>query len=144
MRGFRVLTVTLTAVAFLAIPAIASGAIKIQRIAFDPSGADTGSNASLRREFIVLENTGNRDVDLTDWTIRDADRHVYRFGDFTLGAGDTVKLRTGSGGDTASTVYWDMGNYVWNNDGDTATLRDARNSRRDTCRYSGSGSSVTC
>jgi hypothetical protein len=36
-----------------------------------------------------------------------------------------VTVHTGSGTDTATDRYWGYGSPVWNNDGDTATLRTA-------------------
>jgi hypothetical protein len=38
----------------------ANAAIRIRKIAFDPPGSDTGSNTSLKQEFVVIKNTGNR------------------------------------------------------------------------------------
>lgn len=33
----------------------------------------------------------------------------------------------------AKNVYWGSGNYIWNNTGDTATLRNASGKTVDTC-----------
>jgi hypothetical protein len=32
-------------------------------------------------------------------------------------------------------VYWGSGNYIWNNTGDTATLRNASGKTLDTCSW---------
>jgi len=128
-----------------AMPAQALAAIKIHKIYFDSPGPDTGSNASLNAEYIVIKNTGSSRVGVGGWTIRDIAGHVYRFpAGFRIGAGAKVWVHTGSGSSGAQHRYWGMGWYVWNNDGDTARLRRANGSLADTCSYSGAGSYVFC
>ncbi|WP_246430636.1 lamin tail domain-containing protein [Streptomyces rectiverticillatus] len=73
---------------------------------------------------MTVTNRSGRTVDLTGWTISDAERHTYRL-HLKLGAYKSVKVHTGTGRDTAADVYWNSRAYVWNNDRDTATLRDA-------------------
>lgn len=121
------------------------GAIRITKIYFDSPGADTGSNSSLNAEWIAIRNTGTTGRQLLGWRIRDAAGHVYHFGSFKLPAKTTVKLHTGSGFDSfPNHVYWEQGNYVWNNDGDTAKLKNKAGTVVDKCSYSGAGSSVAC
>jgi hypothetical protein len=132
------------AVVVLAAPA-ASAAIRITRINYDSPGRDTRSNASLNAEWICLENTGGSTRQLRGWTISDAARHVYRFQRFRLRAGRTVTIHTGDGTDTAANLYWGSGNYIWNNDGDTARLRRPNGRLADSCHYdNSSASSVNC
>lgn len=128
---------------FVVIPA-ASGAIVISRIYFDSPGADRQSNASLNAEWVELRNTGRAAVSLMGWTVRNLKRHVYRFKGLTLRPGATVKVHTGRGTDTGKNVYWGSRYYIWDNDGDKATLRDARGKTVDGCSYRGAGSSVRC
>ena len=131
----------------LAIPAPASprgGGVRILKIAFDPPGADSGSNSSLNKETVVIVNEGASSVVMTGWTLRDRDAHVFRFPTFTLRAGARVTVHNGQGSDNAANLYWDSDGYVWNNDGDAATLRRRNGSRVDVCTYSGSGSTATC
>jgi hypothetical protein len=61
---------------------------------------------------------------------------VYRFGTFKLGAGASVKIHTGHGSNARKNVYWGSGNYIWNNDGDTATLKRPGGTVADRCHYS--------
>ena len=126
------------------LPASAGGGVRISRIVFNPPGNDNGSNASLKSETVTIKNTGSSAVTLTDWILRDTDRHNFRFPEFTLRAGRSVTVHTGSGADTRRHLYWDQDAYVWNNDGDIAILRDDSGDRVDRCRYSRSGSSVNC
>lgn len=80
--------------------------------------------ANLTEEYVCLCNYENRDVSLNGWQVSDAIGATYTFGDFTLPPQGCVYLRTGRGTDTATDVYWNRGNAVWNNTGDTAFLYD--------------------
>ena len=128
----------------LALVSGASAAIRITKIYFDSPGADTGSNSSLNAEWIRLKNTGTSGRYLTGWTIRDASNHVYRFGTFKLHAGYSVTVHTGSGSNTATNRYWGSSGYIWNNDGDTARLKNRAGTLIDKCSYSGAGNYVLC
>jgi hypothetical protein len=94
----------------LAISALASprgGTVHIAKIAFDPPGADNGSNASLNKETVVIVNGGSTSVVMTGWTLRDRDAHVFRFPTFSLRAGARVTVHNGQGSDNAANLYWD-------------------------------------
>ena len=55
----------------------------------------------------------------------DATDKRYTFGpDTTLEPDASVTLYTGSGTDTETERYWGRTSAVWNNDGDTLTVRD--------------------
>jgi hypothetical protein len=137
----------LVVVVGVAIPALASprgGGVRIVKIVFDPPGGNNGSNSSLNKESVVIANNGTSRVILTGWTLRDRDAHVFRLPAFTLRAGGRVTIHNGQGSDNAANLFWDSDGYVWNNDGDTATLRRRNSSPVDVCAYSGSGSTATC
>jgi hypothetical protein len=91
-----------------------------------------------------LKNTGSSARSLSGWTVRDVANHVYRFGTFTLRAGYSVTVHTGSGSNNSSNRYWRSGWYIWNNDGDTARLKNGSGMLMDRCSYSGAGDYVTC
>lgn len=89
--------------------------------------ADAAGNdgANLNDEYVVLENAGDETLAIGGWTVSDAAGHTYAFPDgATLGAGARLTLHTGSGEDTARHRYWGRESPVWNNDGDTITVRD--------------------
>jgi Lamin Tail Domain len=114
-------------------------AIKIAKIYYDSPGSDTGSNTSLNGEWVTIKNTGNSGRSLGDWRIRDRAGHVYRFASgFRLGGGETVKLHTGRGSNSAHHRYWDAEAYVWNNDSDRAVLKKANGDVVDRCSYNNS------
>jgi hypothetical protein len=148
-----VLSAALVAAATLgtALPAQAAApAIQIVKIYYDSPGADRRSNSSLNAEYITVLNTTTRTVELEGWTIRDKTGYTYEFGpDVVLGAKKRITLRSGQGEDGTSSVYWGRKQYVWNNDQDTAYVRDPRGKLIDSCsysasRYRGSSAYVTC
>jgi len=142
MRKTRALAIAAALTLGLASPA--SAAIKITKIYFDSPGADTGSNKSLNAEYVVIKNTGTRRKALTGWTLRDASQHVYRFPIFRLGSGKSVKVHTGKGANTLGNLFWRSSSYIWNNDGDTATLKRSNATAASKCSYSGVGSYKIC
>ena len=114
----------------------ASAAIRITKIYYDSPGTDSGSNASLNGEWISVRNTGSRARQLKGWKIRDVEGHIFRFLSFKLPAKTTVKIHTGNGPDTFPRhLYWKLNVYVWDNDKDKATLRNAAGVVVDTCSY---------
>ena len=105
-----------------------------------------GKNASdkLNEEFVILENEGPEKVSLSGWTLTDRTAtgerpHVYKFPPaFTLSPREKVYLHTGLGKDSFEkgkpskwNLYWGRQSFVWNNEGDTATLFDAEGNTVD-------------
>lgn len=128
-----------------AAPARAAGSVHISQIYYNSPGSDNRSNTSLNGEWVLIKNSTSRAVSLKNWTLTDSANHKYTFGTFTLGAGKTVKVRTGRGTNTSATRYQNRRAYVWNNDKDKATLRKSTGSTADTCSYNNSRvSSKTC
>ncbi len=126
----------------LAPPAQASLGVVISKIYYDSPGSDTGTNGSLNAEYITLKNLRSTPRVITGWTIRDPQGHVYKFPTTTIKANSTVTLRSGRGTNGVSTRYWQQGWYVWNNTGDTATVRTSNGSTVDTCTYKDSPASA--
>jgi hypothetical protein len=132
----RVTAAVLCGFAVLALASPGSAAIRITKIYYNSPGTDTGSNASLNGEWLTIKNMGNRAKQLKGWKIRDVTGNVFRFLSFKLPARTTVKIHTGTGPDTfPHHLYWKLSDYVWNNDTDKATLRNANGTRIDTCSY---------
>jgi competence protein ComEC len=100
------------------------GALELADVHADADGDD---RENLNDEYIILENTGSDTLDLSGWTITDAADHTYTIPDgTTLAPGDTVTIHSGSGSDTASDLYWGSGTPIWNNGGDTVTVRNSQ------------------
>lgn len=141
------LTTAISGLAATAMPSAqaATGSVHIAKIYYNSPGSDTGSNSSLNAEWVTITNSTSSARSLKGWTLTDASSHKYTFKTFTLGAGKTVKVRTGSGDDTSATKYQDRGWYVWNNNKDTATLRRANGTKVDACSYNNASvASKTC
>jgi hypothetical protein len=108
--------------------------------------ADYGSNTSLNAEWIRIKNSASHSVNLSGYTVRDRVNHVYRFGSYTLHAGESVTIHTGRGTSTHANRYWGKRWYVWNNGGDEAWLKTSGGTTKDTCswRRVGNGVRVGC
>ncbi|WP_307827798.1 lamin tail domain-containing protein [Planomonospora sp. ID82291] len=131
-----VLAGSLLAVPVAALPASAAApAVEIVKVYYDSPGADRRSNSSLNAEYVTIKNITRRTIDLEGWTIRDKAAYRYTFGPIVLKPGKTLTLRTGQGDDGTSSVFWNRRAYVWNNDTDTASLRNASGKLIDSCSY---------
>jgi hypothetical protein len=118
--------------------------VSFSRIYFDSPGPDNRSNTSLNAEWVRLTNNTTKAIQLTGWTVRDASNHVYPFPAIDrLGAAKSVVIHTGKGTDgrgsdgkpDGTQRYWQSGNYIWNNTGDTATLKNATGGTVDICIF---------
>jgi hypothetical protein len=138
MRLRSLVAAVLTATLITSMSAVAADAaapVGIARIQYDSPGNDTGSNKSLNAEWVKITNHSKAKKVLTGWTLRDAQKHVYRFPKFTLGAGASVWVHTGSGSNTGRHLYWGEDYYVWNNTGDKAILKNTSGTTVDTCTW---------
>ena len=122
-----------------------AGDVQFSKIQFNSVGRDSGSNGSLNGEWFQLTNRTGRTIDLKSWTVRDAGGHAYTFGSYSVRAGRTAYVHTGRGtnGRPQAHRYWGRSGYVWNNGGDTATLRSNAGKLIDSCRYTGSSKGYT-
>ena len=129
--------IVFAAVAAIAGPAeAATPALRFHGAQYDSPGSDTRSATSLNNEWVSLINSGGSPVNLNHYTIRDKANHVYTFGNVTIaGNGGRLWLHTGKGTNTTTNRYWGSGNYIWNNDGDTAYLRNASGKALDSCSW---------
>ncbi|WP_374928127.1 lamin tail domain-containing protein [Kytococcus sedentarius] len=118
--------------------------VMISQIVYDSFGAtkDDYSNRSLNAEYVVLKNTTSRTQTVTGWTLRDKTGFTYRLPATTIPAKGSIRIFTGKGTNTnakGSTTpgkrYWGKTSYVWNNTGDTATLRNKAGKSMDSCTY---------
>ncbi|AKU15971.1 lamin tail domain-containing protein [Luteipulveratus mongoliensis] len=100
-------------------------------------GTDPTTNTYLNRETIALTNTSTtKAYNLKGYVIYDRGNHFrYTFPSLTLRPRATVTLHTGKGSISITNVYWNKTGYVWNNDGDTATLNNAAGHAIESCVY---------
>jgi phosphatidylserine/phosphatidylglycerophosphate/cardiolipin synthase-like enzyme len=86
-------------------------------------------------EYVLIKNIGAGPQDMAGWKLSDAASNTYTFPAFTLPAGAEVRVWVKVGTDDAANLYWGRGSPVWNNTGDTATLRDAQGATVSTYTY---------
>jgi hypothetical protein len=91
--------------------------VRLVSIDFNPSGPDILS------ESVLIRNETSGAVDLAGWQLSDLARHSFVFPSRMLDSGSEVTVWTGVGTDDATNVFWGRHQAVWNNTGDTATLR---------------------
>ncbi|MEU2931041.1 lamin tail domain-containing protein [Streptomyces sp. NPDC007251] len=65
-------------------------------------------------------------VNLDGWTLSDEDGRTYTFHHAWLEGRATVRVHTGYGRDTGTDLFQDRRREVWDDRGDTATLRNDR------------------
>ncbi len=87
---------------------------------------------NLNDEYVIISNNGNTSVNLTGYTLSDEANHTFVFPDFVLESRGLVTIHTGSGNNTDDELYWGSEYPIWNNDHDTAYLRDAEGELLDT------------
>jgi len=122
-----------------------AGSIRFAKVHYNSPGSDNGSNSSLNKEWISLTNHGNRNKDLTGWTVREpaGDRFKFPSG-FTLKPGKTVHIHTGRGANSKTDLFWRRDAYVWNNAGDKAVLKNESRTVVDTCKWGRGGGAIDC
>lgn len=103
--------------------------IRISELFPNPVG---GSNVELRQESITLQNTGNTQVNLADWELRDRANQSWTLSG-TIGAGQSMLFRR------------DGQPMALNNNGDSIELIDPTGSVRDSVTYTSTteGESIT-
>lgn len=94
--------------------------IHVTTVHADAEGYD---HENLNGEYIELTNYRTSAVDMSGWTLSDSAGHTFNFPTgFSLDAGDSVTIYTGSGTDTSAELYWGADAAIWNNGGDTIYL----------------------
>jgi len=97
--------------------------ILVAGINFNPPGRDTNF---LNDEWIAFYNPAREAVDMTGWTLNDAQENTYAFPDgCMIGRHRTIVLHTGAGTNTNTDLYWNRIRAVWNNFVDSMRLYDA-------------------
>ncbi|MAU01161.1 MAG: hypothetical protein CL608_28795 [Anaerolineaceae bacterium] len=112
--------------------------VQITIIVYDPSGDDVAG------EYVTITNQGATAENMTGWVLSDVASTAYVFPSFSLAPSASVRVWTKSGTDSVTDLYWGRGSAIWNNTGDTATLRNSSSQVIDTCTYSGGGVSANC
>ncbi|MFY1634459.1 lamin tail domain-containing protein [Solwaraspora sp. WMMB335] len=111
--------------------------LRVHSVQYNPGGPDDGTHALVNREWLELVNRGTEPINLRGYVVHDDSGRTYRFGDVVIQAnGGRIWLRSGPGEDTARTVYWNSGGFVWDVSGDKAVLRNRKGQTLHTCSWS--------
>jgi competence protein ComEC len=88
--------------------------------------AEGDDRENLNDEYVTFQNTGEQPLDISGWTLEDAADHSYTFPEgTTVDPQATITVRTGSGTNTDTDLYWGSGSPIWNNGGDTIIVQTA-------------------
>jgi micrococcal nuclease len=107
--------------------------LKIVHIEADAPGSDQNNPNG---EWIEITNQGSKPVQMKGYNLKDEANHIYTFGNFKVAPGATFRLYSGQGQNGPTELYWGLvGESVWNNDADTAFLRDDQGALVDVFSY---------
>jgi micrococcal nuclease len=88
--------------------------------------AEGDDRENLNGEYLILRNEGSCDYNIRGWTVKDSGTNIYEFKRFMFIEDSEVTLFTGSGKNGDGIFYWNSPVPVWNNDHDSAYLRDSK------------------
>jgi len=136
VSGFAAAAVTVAAAVVAPLSASAAITVVLSGIQYDPPGPDYRTNAQLNQEFFTIRNISSRPINLSGFRVLDVANHVFVFPrGYVLAGRTTAIVRTGKNRNRAQTLYWNQGNYIWNNTGDTARFQTPAGKTFDTCTY---------
>jgi competence protein ComEC len=76
-------------------------------------------------EYVEIKNNDSRGIKLQNWTLSDAQNHVYTFPAYVMDPGKVCRVYTNQNHPEWCGFSYGSGSAIWNNTGDTATLKDA-------------------
>jgi competence protein ComEC len=110
-------------------PPANSGDVDIVSVFFD------GSSSQEPDEYVEIENVDTVTIQMASWTLSDAANHVFDFPAFLIQPGQTCRVYTDENHPEWCGFNYGSGSAIWNNSGDTATLKDANGTLVDTYIY---------
>lgn len=78
---------------------------------------------TLTAEWVVVRYTGDDQINLARWELRDEDHHVFTFPQLILHKDGAVQVHTATGTNTVIDLYWSAGDPIWES-GEEAQLYD--------------------
>jgi hypothetical protein len=79
---------------------------------------------TLSAEWVVVRYTGDDQINLANWELRDGDKNVFVFPQLILHPNGAVQVHTASGTNTVIDLYWGKSDPVWES-GEEAQLFDS-------------------
>lgn len=77
----------------------------------------------LQNEVVVLQRSGDGELALANWKLKDDDGHTFTFPDLVLNKGGAVQVYSRAGTDTVIELYWSQNSPIWQT-GEQVTLVD--------------------
>lgn len=90
---------------------------------FDAPGNDL---FNLNGEYVIIENTGFKRLNIRGWTVKDSSTNIYEFYRYIFEPGSKIYIFSGKGEDGGGKFYWNGTRPIWNNEHDTLYLRDRK------------------
>jgi hypothetical protein len=84
---------------------------------------------TLNAEWVVVTYTGDDQLNLANWELRDEDKNIFVFPQLILHPNGAVQVHTVSGTNTVIDLYWGKSDPVWES-GETARLFDSSGTSR--------------
>jgi hypothetical protein len=106
-----------------------SGSVEIQDI------FQFGTGSSEPDEYVEIRNDDSSPIQLNNWTLEDEEHHVFKFPPFVIQPNQTCRIYTNEYHPEWCGFRYESGSAIWNNGGDTATLRDANGTLIDDYSY---------
>ena len=82
-------------------------------------------------EMVLVRYSGEGELDLAGWMLKDEDKNIYNFPQLTLYPEGAVQVHTMAGQDTVVDLYWGLRQSVWES-GETVSLIDSQGTERAT------------
>jgi len=87
-------------------------------------------------EYVESWNDDSISIQLNNWTLKDdGDKHTFTFPSFLLAPDQVCRIYTNEYHPEWCGFNYGSGTAIWNNDGDTATLRDGYGTLIDEYSY---------
>jgi cardiolipin synthase A/B len=100
-------------------PPAATGNVDITFIFFDGQGSQEPD------EYVQIQNMDTVSIQLQGWTLSDAANHVFTFPNFFIQPGQVCRVYTNENHPEWCGFNYGSGSAIWNNTGDTASLRNS-------------------
>ncbi|WP_418280680.1 lamin tail domain-containing protein [Halorubrum sp. DTA98] len=103
-----------------------SRAVETGAFVLDEIHEARGLGDDVEDEYVTFRNTGDEALNLSGWVVENEAGQRFAFPDgFTLDPGENVAVHSGRGSDAETDLYWGTTSGVWDDDGDTITVRTA-------------------
>jgi hypothetical protein len=103
--------------------------VNITTIFYDGAGSQEPD------EYVETKNDDTKPIQLQNWTLSDAANHVFTFPSFVFQPGQVCRVYTNEVHPEWCGFSYGSGSAIWNNSGDTATLRDGNGTVVDSYTY---------